>query len=102
MKRFLNKARPVNLEKYTSNGITRFRLLGSYNPSIVENELLIYDGKLFIFKSGDVYSFSYDSVTFDFLTSENTRINNAYTSLSSNITGITDIPTIPDEDGGIS
>jgi len=102
MKRFLNKLDDYEIS-LVSNELYRYELNSAATPS--ENEIFI--GKvdpdikgLFIYKSGQIFCLSYDDFSHDFLTDENTRLNDAYDNLNANITTLGAVSIMPDEDGG--
>jgi hypothetical protein len=104
MKRYLNKVREITVSlssgyKYITNDISL-----NDNP-LANNEIFIgkvgEDQKgLFIKKSDGIYSLSFDDFSYGFMNTELTAINTKIATIVNSASGL-DVPTVPDEDGGL-
>jgi hypothetical protein len=97
MKRFLNKAREFSV-KLAEGKSYRYELDSVSTPD--QNELFI--GKvgstvkgLFVYKGTQIYCVSHDDFTYDFLSEENERLNDAFSAIEIPSGAV---PLVPEED----
>jgi hypothetical protein len=94
MKRYLNKVKTINVQKLAGK-THKYAISDTYSPE--HNELVI--GRLnnvvvglFVCKvegqNKNLYSLSFDDFSYDFLNSENIRLNNAFNILQQNLNSI--------------
>lgn len=121
MKRFLNECRTFIVEQVvpdsneSPDGTTdfiddfekdylvdfRYRLANGNTPE--ENELFLGEESnsnfkgLFLHKSGEIYSLSYDDFSYDFLSRESNRLNGAYIILATDINSISEVSSISED-----
>ena len=92
MKRFLNKAKQVEIVPFGTNSNYKFKFKLDTDQTATENEILTgeYSGNryFFIYKGGHLYSISHDDFTYDFLRLEKEDLQSSYTNLNTYLTGL--------------
>jgi hypothetical protein len=104
MKRFINKARSVNIEPYNVGYQRKFKLVSG--QSAVNNEILIgtYSGDtyLFIYQNGELFSYSHDDFSYDFLRIEEINLDSVLSTVTSDISSLnTSNKLVVEDEGGV-
>jgi hypothetical protein len=108
MKRFINKARSVIIEPLNVNFERKFKLTSgqTFNPDLSENEILVgsHSGNtyLFIYQNGELFSYSHDDFSYDFLRIEEINLDSALSTVTSNISTLnTNNKLVVEDEGGV-
>lgn len=101
MQRYLNTLNAIEIELVDGKSKRYQTVEGGDIPDDKELFLGLVGGEVvgvFYYKSGQIYSLSFDDFSYDFLSEENAELNAAYSALISALPTGT-VPTMPDEDG---